>query len=369
MLLHRLGRFSAALALVALPAAAHAEDVEKKFRIGVSAGFYNTQDEVRSPSANQLVLTDPNDEPVAVLIDPRNDNAAIGDLTIEPAPRVTLSGSYAFNRFFVLEASAGYQKSDVGDIEVQANFNGRVLDENEEFHFDVFPVAGGTMTQIPLQLTALARFRPKANLNPYLGAGLGYTVIGFDASTALDQLSIRMDRAVGALAPLSNSINGAVAPSLPSQDQLKDLSGAHVDARDTFEWHLAGGMEYSFHRQWAAFLDARYVFASRSFSIGFNGAQSLGLTVPQRTEHADTVFATQQFGPYYLPEQALVDAGRIGPLPNAPPNTDCSVPANASQCGFLFEPDGVADPGMYYVQGGTIKYGGVALQIGVRYTF
>jgi opacity protein-like surface antigen len=369
MLLHRLGRLAAALVLLALPAAVRAEDVEKKFRISVAAGFYNTQDEVRSPSANTLVLTNPNDEPVAVFIDPRNDNAAIGELTIEPAPRVTLSGSYAFNRFFVLEAAAGYQKSDVGDIEVQANFNGRILDENEEYHFDVFPVTAGAMTQIPLQLTALARFRPKANLNPYLGGGIGYTVVGFDSDPELDQLSLRMDRAVGALAPLSNSINGAVAPSIPSADQLKDLTGAHVDARDTFEWHLAGGMEYSFQRKWAAFLDARYIFASRSFSIGFNGAQSLGLTVPQRTEHVDTIFATQLFGPYYLPNGALVDAGRIGPLPNAPQDTDCSVPTNAGLCGFVFQPDGVTDPGMYYVQGGTIKYGGISLQVGVRYTF
>jgi|GEM_PF-3070237 len=368
-MLHRLGRLAASLAVVALPAVAHAEDVEKKFRIGLSAGFYNTQDEIRSPSANTLTLTDADDQPVAVIIDPRNDNAAIGDLTIEPGFRGTLSGSYGFNRFFVLEGSVGYQKSDVGDIEVQAWFNRRVLEESEEYHFDVFPVAAGTMTQIPIQLTALARFRPKANLNPYLGGGVGYTVVGFDASPELDQLSIRMDRAVGGLAPLSNSINGAVAPSVPGTNELRDLSGAHVEAHDTFEWHLAGGMEYTIRRKWTAFLDARYIFASRSFSIGFNGGQSLGLTVPQRTEHIDTAFALQAYGPFYLPAEGLVDAGHIGPLPGSPPTTDCSNPANFRLCGFVFEPDGDTDPGMYYVQGGTIKYGGVSLQIGVRYTF
>ena len=240
---------------------------------------------------------------------------------------------------------------------------------NEAYHFDVFPVSGGTMTQIPLQLTALARFRPKANLNPYLGAGLGYTVVGFDSSAELDQLSLRMDRAVGALAPLSNSLNGAVPPRLPSGTDMRDLSGAHVEAPDTFEWHLAGGLEYTIRQKWAAFVDARYIFASKSFSIGFNDTQSLGLTVPQRTEHVDTVFALQSYGPYYLPAEALVDAGQIGPLPGAPPNTDCSSPANAGVCGFVFQPDGVPDPGLYYVQGGTIKYGGISLQVGVRYTF
>lgn len=365
--MHRL--VAVALTLVAVAPIARAEDVAKKFRIGSAFGFYNTQDEVRSPAANALVLIDESDEPTAIYIDPRNDSAAIGDLTIEPGARVTLSGSYGFTSFFVLEGSVGYQKNDVGDVEVQAFFNERILEENEEYHFDVYPVPAGEMTQIPIQLTALARFRPRANLNPYIGGGVGYTVIGFDSSAELDQLSIRLDQAIGALAPLSNSINGAVAPSQPSTTALRDLSGAHVDARDTFEWHLAGGMEYSIRQKWAAFLDVRYVFASRDFSIGFNGSESLGITVPQRTEDEDSIFAVQSYGPYYVPEVGLVDGGRIAPLPNAPPSTDCSLSSNAAFCGFAFEPDGVPDPGMYYVQGGTIKYGGLSLQLGIRYTF
>ena len=36
---------------------------------------------------------------------------------------------------------------------------------------------------------------------------------------------------------------------------------------------------------------------------------------------------------------------------------------------FLFEPDGVPDPGYYYVQAGTVSYDGPALQLGIRYTF
>src|SRR5262245_14412888 len=133
--MRRLERLAAALALIVLPSAVLAEDVEKKFRVGLATGFYNTQDEVRSPAANQLVPIDENDEPVALFIDPRNDNAAIGDLTIEPGMRTTLSASYAFTPIFVLEGSVGYQKSDVGDVEVQAFFDERQMDEDEEFHF------------------------------------------------------------------------------------------------------------------------------------------------------------------------------------------------------------------------------------------
>jgi opacity protein-like surface antigen len=365
--MHRLVRLAAAIALLAASRGALAEDVEKKFRLGVGLGFYNTQDEVRSASANQLVLIDELDEPIALFIDPRNDSAAIGDLSIESAPRVTLSGSYAFTPVIVLEGSIGYQKGDVGDVEVQAWFDERVLEENEEYHFDVYRFNAGVLTQIPIQLTALARFRPKANLNPYIGIGAGYTVIGFDSSNDLNQLSVRLDQAIGGIAPVGNSINGLVAPERPSLFQ--DLRGAHVDARDTFTWHLAGGMEYTFAQKWAAFVDMRYMFASRAFTIGFNGTESLGVSVPQRTEDQDSPFATQTYGPFYLPNGALVDAGRLAPLPNAPPDTDCTLSANAAFCAFAFEPDGVPDPGEYYVQGGTIKYGGLSLQVGVRFTF
>jgi hypothetical protein len=32
-------------------------------------------------------------------------------------------------------------------------------------------------------------------------------------------------------------------------------------------------------------------------------------------------------------------------------------------------PDGIEDSGLYYVKGGSIKYGGTTLQVGIRYTF
>ncbi len=36
---------------------------------------------------------------------------------------------------------------------------------------------------------------------------------------------------------------------------------------------------------------------------------------------------------------------------------------------FVFEPDGVPDPGAYYAQGGTLDYDGLAVQFGIRFTF
>jgi len=31
--------------------------------------------------------------------------------------------------------------------------------------------------------------------------------------------------------------------------------------------------------------------------------------------------------------------------------------------------DGLPDPGIYYIQGGEFEYGGVSVEVGLRYTF
>ena len=81
---------------------------------------------------------------------------------------------------------------------------------------------------------------------------------------------------------LTEATFGAPEPwSSPTGDRIRDLGGATVDARDTFEWHLAGGAELTFKRKWSVFVDLRWTFASRTLHIGFNGGDDLGVPVPQ----------------------------------------------------------------------------------------
>ncbi|ANM28355.1 hypothetical protein ABI59_00010 [Acidobacteria bacterium Mor1] len=341
---------------VALPALA--EDVEKRFRLSFSAGGFDTQDEVASDSANEFRLTDRDLVPIRVIRDPRDDSGVFGDLKIQPTTRFTFTGQYAITKTLLIEASVGYQKGDVGDIEVQAQFAGVRPPEEEQFVFQIFRLPAGEMEQVPLQLTAINRFRPRAKLNPYLGAGVGYTLIGFDPSDELNELSVNMDNSIGGF---SNGATGAV-------DVIENLTGATVDARDTFSIHLVGGAEYSIKPKWTLFLDYRYSWASRSFSLQFNGQNSLGVSVPQGEEFLDESLGVV-FGPYVIASGGLIDGGRIAPTSSAPPTTDCSDPAQAINCEFVFDPDGELDTGSYYVQGGDIDYDGASLQIGVRYTF
>ena len=352
------------IALSALMSPAMAADVEKKLRLSFVVGGSDTDDAVSSASANTLLVTDRDQQPIQLFRDPRNDSAALGDLTIQPTTRATLAVQYALTKIFMLEGSVGYQKGDVGNVEVQGQFFGVRVPSQEDFNFSIFRVPAGEMEQVPIQVTALARFRPRASFNPYFGAGIGYIVVGFEPSDELNQLSLNMDQSVGGFSVLQAFFGvNALAPPV----DVSDLDGARVSADDSFEWHLVGGAEISFKRKWALILDLRAIFASGEFKIGFNGSDSLGVSVPRGVVFADQIVGSSGAGAFTINQGGLIDGGRLAPSPGEDPSTDCA--ANPQQCEFVFEPDGVVDRGFYYAQGGSVEYSGISLQIGIRYTF
>ncbi|HEX6852521.1 MAG TPA: outer membrane beta-barrel protein [Candidatus Polarisedimenticolaceae bacterium] len=344
-----------------------AEDVAKKFRLGFSLGGYDTETKVKSDSANSLFITDASGLFIDAIRDPRNDDAAIGELGIKPQTRASLSASYAFNSMFVLEASIGYQKGDVGDVEMQAQLvSPQQIPSTQEFLFDIFRFPAGEMSQIPIEITALARFRPKAALSPYLGAGVGYRLVSFTASTRLNEVSAALQSSRGGLATLTGFFGARGFSGVP-EGMIRSFGGAEYSAPDSFQWQAVGGFDYAFNRHWTGFVDLRYVFASREFSLTFDGRRDFGNSVPNQTAEEGDELATASYGAIEIVEGGLVDAGRLVPGPGAPAGTDCAQ--DPTICIFDYQPDGVRDTGYYYLKGGAIRYGGVALQFGVRYTF
>ena len=90
--------------------------------------------------------------------------------------------------------------ADVGDIEMQAQFVGVDIPETESFQFSIFRVQAGELERVPIQLSAFARFRPRASFNPYVGGGVGYTIIGFEPSEEFNALSRNLDASRGGFA-------------------------------------------------------------------------------------------------------------------------------------------------------------------------
>lgn len=359
------------LASLTLGGSAFAADVEKKWRVSFSVGQHDATSKVDSDAANVLQIVNPDFTLAEAYIDPRNDSDAFTNLSVEPAELFTFATQYAFTPIFLLEASVGYQKGDVGDVQMTAQF-ARVESLPEvPFRFESYNIPAGELERIPIQLTSIVRLRPKAKFNPYFGVGLGYSVIGFDPSAELNELSRNMDQSIGVATRLTPVTDGG--PVLVPVGSFGGLSGATVDATDTFEWHLVSGAEYAVKRNWSLYLDMRWVDASREFNIGFNGGQSLGVSVPQFIDFVGGGISQGPFGPVRIDNGGLIDAGtvRLVPDDSVPVSTDCTLPVNSDLCveRFFFEPDGELDPGFYYAQGGKVGYDGFSLQFGFRHTF
>jgi outer membrane protein W len=351
---------------------AAATDVEKKWRISLASGGFNTTDNVPSQSGNSLTILDEFSAPIDIIRDPRSDSAVFGKMGMNSSLRTSFSAQYAFHRFFLVEASVGYQVMDVGDVEIQAQFPGQRVPTEKEFDFQFYRVPVGEMEQIPFTVSMMARFRPRANFNPYFGIGAGYTVVGFEPDAALNELSLNIENSTGGFIPFGSTRGSSGFASPASVSRLR---GATVDARDTFTWHFSGGAELDIKKKWSAFVDMRWIFASRDFTLSFDGKKDgLGLAVPNGVLFEDSVefrdlLVSQGMGAYLIQAGGIVDGGRSAPIAGAPINTDCSLIENNSLCEFIFEPDGELDVGVYYVQGGEVNYGGISLQLGLRYTF
>ena len=356
--------------MILLVPSASAVDVEKKFRVSVQLGGYNATSKIRSEAANTLIILEEDLEFKNVLRDPRDDSAALGSLKINGAPRIMATVQYAVNKVFVIEAAVGYQTGDVGDVEVQGQYTGVVIPDREFYKFDAQRVPAGEVEQVPIQVTAIARFRPRAKFNPYIGIGVGYTFVGYKLSPELDTLSQRLDASRGQFTPVQDQFGNFDDFTFPTEDMI----GAEIIAPDFFSWHLAGGAEYSFKRRWALYADFRYMSGSRDFQLRFNGNQSLGIAVPNYILQTDEIAANpENYGPVTITEGGLLDGGQL--IPNDPgglPESEWPAFCASSPNDCTFDDtvrDGVPDAGRYYVQGGSLKYGGLSASVGVRFTF
>ena len=358
--------WSAGLLVAALAAnAAFAEDIEKKWRIGVTVGSFLPQDKSHSASGNSRTILDTNGSLFDLIYDPRNDSAAISDFGIRGGYATRLSASYAFNRTVFLEGSVGYRRADVRNVEVQAEFDGTPPSVTQDFQFRIFNLTAGTIQQIPVELTAGVRFRPKAIFNPYLCLGVGYSFNSFQTSDELDTLSRNMDNSVGGFAPLSGTT--FTGEMINSPTSSSDLSGITVSVPSAAEWHVGGGFEVSFKKHWVVFLDARYVNYSGKLRMTINNGDELGISVPADRRTVTDPNAFGPFGAVWITTGGLIDGGSLEPNLGAPEGTNCAT--DPGDCSFTGPPDGIPDPGKYYVHAGKVRFDGLDLQVGVRFTF
>ena len=305
-----------------------AEDVHKRFRLSLALGGYQSQDEVNSDSANALTVLNDEGEILGRYFDPRDDAGVSGNFEIQPGAIATLAWQYGFTRFFLLEGSVGYNGNDVGEIEVN------------EVRYGAERFSAGRLTRLPVQLTGLWRFRPDKNFRPYVGAGIGYSFVEFDASDELIEFSETLEASSARQAEVRRTDLGGLI-TWNNNDPAIPLNGATVQAPDAWEWHITGGVELSFARRWSVLFELRYSKASDAFRLQFDGKDQLGISVPQGQTQDGSDLDESTYGPLWVFPGGLLD----------------------------LDGNGTLDPGLYYVTGGELRYDGIAAVIGVRYTF
>ena len=368
---------AAACLLLAISTASRAEEVEKKFRPGLSVGGFSTTDQIHSSSGNRRTLFTPEGEFDDRIVDPRNDSGAFSDFGIQSQYGGVFSASYAINRLWYVEASAGYRHGTVGNVQVQAQFNGVQVPIDQDFLFAIYNLDGGTITQVPIQLTGGIRFRPKAALNPFICAGVGYTINSFEPSAELNQLSLDLSQLTGGFSQLSGT--QFQREQLEAPTSFEALQGIKVDVQNEPEWHAGGGLEYSFKSHWVVFLDARYSVSSGTFGMKVNGSDELGISVPSDQIVNTAPDAFGPFGAVQINNGGLIDGGSFAPNDATQPNPDAFCRSTGNQgCHFVLgrqelndqlEPVSNKDPGKYYIEAGKIRYDGFSVQIGVKFTF
>jgi len=136
--------------------------------------------------------------------------------------------TYFIVNWFSLEFSAGYSKYDL-DLDQSGNF-----------------VEWGDLEQIPLLLTARFYWWNEIPLvGLYLGGGFGYYFNGFDVSDSY----------------------------------RTTYPGVLVDFDDTLGFHIVGGFEYFFNKDFAINVDLKYTLSKADFSVSRPGSPSLSSDV------------------------------------------------------------------------------------------
>lgn len=408
---------------------ASAEDLKGKWYLGGNISFLSTFDDIRSNS-NVIIgnfgddgipfTGDPNEdqgcldqsvEQTSPFCDPRPDDLLSRESAIEETFRFEVTAGYGMTSWFSLQFDASYFEGDVGPIDtfVRQPFLGSNLPNTPPGFVGLeertIPVQAGTITEIPVSLSGVIRFRKDSPLNPYVMVGAGMLFAEMDVSGDVASLNARLDGARIRFA--RNEYNETLVPPEFQGDNIDGtvplLWPVNVNVEDAFEWHLGAGAEYFFNDRFSMIFDARYMFANQSVNITLGGEDQVDYIIYSenyfRPDGSLKFFVNTAEAPNSSCEEALVrDANgtitRVGrgcsatgdDAPGA--RVDCDSPGGGGSVGDFDNSGSISnDPdvcynknlyqasgagadrpdGIFVVQGGKIDLDGLTIAIGARF--
>jgi opacity protein-like surface antigen len=289
-----------------------AEDTKGKWQFGFGISYFSTTDYIRSNAdiaLSETVVGDRPGLPPVQSVDERPDLNILNQPSVQDQFKIDVNASYGLTRWLAVELSAAYLKAPVGDIEYffknqtsdivgsggsvsnntrcGPNVNQPCYEFTGQVPFDVkentfLPV--GTITEIPIQLSAIARFRPESPLDPYLGLGIGYILTDLKTGSEFDQRAKEID-ALFVSTGDKGDFTASVEPSNncgPNFDQVcTNFSPGPITAKvdNAFQWHAVGGVDYYVNERFSWYVDARYVWTGGGVDIRTDGFPQVQFTI------------------------------------------------------------------------------------------
>jgi hypothetical protein len=412
---------SAALLGFILTSPVQAEDLKGRWYFGGNLSFLSTTDSVRSNA--QIIIGplgddgipftgDPNEEQGCTtqsaqsFCDPRPDDLLARETTIEETFKYDLTAGYGLTSWLSLQLDASYFKGNVGPVDTFLRDHFPIsTNPADPTSLNVFkdretviPVQAGELTEMPVSLTAVIRFRKDSPLNPYVGVGAGMIFANLDRSSDVDELNARINdmRIRGVADEFNRDIVPIAFASLKADGNVPFRWPLVVSVDDAFEWHLTAGAEYFFNDKFSLVFDARYTFADQDVHMDLGGEDQIDLVIFSekifRPDGSLQVFAPMGVAPNTLcsdtnyeglgcdPVQRPVSQ-RVNPQgkdPNTgtvrftcPTVADFDKDGHVDQCyGTNVAPStmGFTDPrGDLVVQGGKIGLTAFSIAVGMRF--
>lgn len=390
-----------ALSLLFVSSKVGAEDTRKKWQIGGGISYWSTIDDIRSNSTTAYAPGGGN-LPSITYSDPRPDANELNQPTIQDGWKLDFNASFGITRWFALEIGASYFQGPVGNIEfytedrhLAINLTPTLQDPADgsancsnpngpNFVADCRAMSGssdpaivvkngflpvGELTEVPVQLSGIVRFRPESPFDPYVGAGIGYIFTGLDTSQSdigtpvtLSTSSIAGDnrqvvmRNFDDVQGYTDSLVARVIQSgvrgtqtyprtLADIAEIEAFGGTPITALTATvdsapEFHLMGGVDYYFTNHFSLYIDGRYTWAQSKVEVRIDGQNQVHMGI-------------KDFG-------CVNGAPTCSTLDGDVVDTTEVVITNPTF-------DDVDD--VLLIQGGDIRLGGFSLGIGVKYTF
>lgn len=242
--------------------------------------------------------------------DPRPDDLLAREASIEEAYKFDLTVGLQLTRSFGLHLDAGYFEGEVGPIDVYHAETIPVFNAGLPIGLTdrraSTPIAAGDLTEIPISLTAVLRFRNRKPLRPYLALGGGMILTDLEVNDSeIEDLRARVDamRVIGFGNEWGNELTDPMFINTIDQEDGKVpfRLPLNVEVEDSLSWHIGAGAEYFFNERFSVVVDARYVFADQEVVIDLGGEDQIDIVYwPSEMFHPDgsqRIFFNQPIAP------------------------------------------------------------------------